>query len=186
MNSIKYLALLRGINVGGNNIIKMTYLKKCFEKMGFSDVVTYIQSGNVIFETDVRDSVRLCNQIEKELSVRFKYTSKIALLTYDQLKTIIDDAPDGFGNKPDEYRYDVMFLIDNTDPHIVIKDLKIKDGVDTAIAGNHSIYFSRLISKATQSQLKSIIALPVYQRITIRNWNTTYKLYTIIAKKISV
>ncbi|NCP46313.1 MAG: DUF1697 domain-containing protein, partial [Flavobacteriales bacterium] len=48
----QYLALLRGINVGGNNIIKMVDLKACFEKMGFTDVKTYIQSGNVIFTSD--------------------------------------------------------------------------------------------------------------------------------------
>jgi uncharacterized protein (DUF1697 family) len=47
----KYLALLRGINVGGNNIIKMVDLKACFEKMGFLDVSTYIQSGNVLFSS---------------------------------------------------------------------------------------------------------------------------------------
>jgi len=63
----QYLTLLRGINVGGNNIIKMTDLKSCFENMGFTSVSTYIQSGNVIFKSDEKDNTRLTNKIEQVL-----------------------------------------------------------------------------------------------------------------------
>jgi uncharacterized protein (DUF1697 family) len=64
----KYLALLRGINVGGNNIIKMADLKLAFEEMGFSDVSTFIQSGNVIFSSNSTDLNKLTETIEKDLS----------------------------------------------------------------------------------------------------------------------
>lgn len=67
----QYLALLRGINVGGNNIIKMTDLKSCFENMGFDDVLTYIQSGNVLFKSDEKNKTRLTNRIEMVLSEHF-------------------------------------------------------------------------------------------------------------------
>ena len=56
---MKYVALLRGINVGGNNRVPMAELKLCFEKMGFNNVVTYINSGNVIFESNQTDLVRI-------------------------------------------------------------------------------------------------------------------------------
>ena len=63
-----YVALLRGINVGGNNIIRMTALKACFETLGFQDVSTYIQSGNVLFSTAESDTVKLTAKIETALS----------------------------------------------------------------------------------------------------------------------
>jgi uncharacterized protein (DUF1697 family) len=59
MSIVQYLALLRGINVGGKNIIKMADLKACFESLGFSDVVTYIQSGNVLFKSADKDKVEV-------------------------------------------------------------------------------------------------------------------------------
>lgn len=71
MKNIQYLALLRGINVGGKNIIKMVDLKACFEEMDLSDVTTYIQSGNVVFASTETDSAKLTDKIEKTLSKRF-------------------------------------------------------------------------------------------------------------------
>ena len=62
-----YLALLRGINVGGNNIIKMDELKKTFEELNFSDVKTYIQSGNVLFKDAEKDRMKISEKIEKAL-----------------------------------------------------------------------------------------------------------------------
>ncbi len=69
--------MLRGINVGGNNIIKMADLKACFERMGFSNVSTYIQSGNVIFESTKKDAARLEKKIETSLSEAFRYDSRV-------------------------------------------------------------------------------------------------------------
>src|SRR5690606_20883705 len=110
MASNRYIALLRGINVGGNNIIKMADLKTCFENMNFKDVVTYIQSGNVLFSTDEKDQDKLTAKIEKALSERFNYGSRIVLITSNQLKKIVEEAPAGFGEEASLYRYDVLFL----------------------------------------------------------------------------
>lgn len=180
---IQYLALLRGINVGGKNLIKMSDLKKCFEDTGFTDVSTYIQSGNVIFKTGQEDKVKLAVRIEKELSARFSYVSKIVLLTHDQLDTIVREAPAGFGLSQDEFRYDVIFLRDELSPDKVMGNVKIKEGVDTAYAGSLTLYFSRLISKASQSRLSYLITLPIYQNMTIRNWNTTKGLLDVMNTK---
>src|SRR5512139_1963727 len=76
---IQYVALLRGINVGGKNLIKMTALKECFEALGFQKVRTYIQSGNVLFATPRPDQTTLTNQIEDALSITFSYTSRVVL-----------------------------------------------------------------------------------------------------------
>lgn len=86
---MKYLALLRGINVGGNNIIKMTDLQKAFKDIGLNSVQTYIQSGNVIFESAETDKSLLTQEIESKLSTTFNYTSKIILIDNLQFKQII-------------------------------------------------------------------------------------------------
>ena len=106
----KYLALLRGINVGGNNIIKMVDLKICFESIGFANVQTYIQSGNVLFESEANDIEKLTSNIEKVLSERFNYRSKVVIVSQKQLEKIVSNAPQGFGSDTDSFRYDVYFL----------------------------------------------------------------------------
>ncbi|MGD0710922.1 MAG: DUF1697 domain-containing protein [Bacteroidales bacterium] len=180
--TIQYLALLRGINVGGNNIIKMTELKACFETMGFTDVATFIQSGNVLFKSTEKDKAKLTKKIEKTLSDNFNYKSLVVLTTYDQLETIVKKAPKGYGENPDEYRYDVLFLKEPLTSEVAIKTIKEREGVDKAYAGKGVLYFSRLISKAGQSYLTKIISLPVYKNITVRNWNTTTKLFELMNK----
>jgi len=84
MAGIQYLSLLRGINVGGKNIIKMTALKGCFEGIGFTDVVTYIQSGNVLFVAPEKDQTRLTADIEAALSETFSYKSRVVVVSHRQ------------------------------------------------------------------------------------------------------
>lgn len=182
MTKNRYLTLLRGINVGGNNIIKMADLKLCFESMGFSNVLTYIQSGNVIFSADENDNSKLTNKIEQALSERFKYSSRIVLISHQHLKKVINEAPQSFGANPEMYRYDVLFLKEPLTANELIKKIKTREGVDNVYVGDSVLYFYRLISKASQSHMSKIITLPEYQFITIRNWNTTSKLFALIEK----
>jgi uncharacterized protein (DUF1697 family) len=182
MAGIQYLTLLRGINVGGNNIIKMADLKLSFENMGFTDVLTYIQSGNVIFRSDEKDITFLMEKIEEVLSERFNYKSRVVVISDMQLRKVVAEAPHGFGSAPDDYRYDVLFLKNPLTAEEAMKEFAIKEGVDTADAGDLVLYFSRLISKASQSSLNRIITQPIYKNMTIRNWNTTTKLLALIEK----
>lgn len=179
----RYLALLRGINVGGKNIIKMADLKACFESLGFSDVVTYIQSGNVLFKSAEKDKAKLTDRIEKELSKRFDYPSRLVTVTHEELRKTVRNAPRGFGSELDKFRYDVIFLKEPLTPKEAMKSVSTKEGVDAAYAGDHVLYFSRLISKAAQSRLARIVSLPVYQSMTIRNWNTTTKLLEMMERE---
>lgn len=175
----RYIALLRGINVGGNNIIKMADLKASFESMGFSDVVTYIQSGNVLFNTGKKDKSKLEAQLEKALSETFNYNSRVVIITQQHLKTVVKEAPKNFGTDATQYKYDVLFLKEPLTSQEAIKSIKIRDGVDSAYAGQDVLYFSRLIAKAGQSYLSEVVKLPIYKEMTIRNWNTTTKLLTL-------
>lgn len=174
--STRYLALLRGINVGGNNIIKMADLKTCFEEMSFQNVTTYIQSGNVLFDSNETDQIKLTQQIEKTLSERFSYNSKIVLLSQQTLIQLANTAPNGFGMNPDEYRYDVIFLKAPFTAEEALSKIKTKEGVDFVTTGNGVLYFSRLSSMSGQSQMTKMIGTAIYKEMTIRNWNTTTKL----------
>lgn len=180
LNTTQYLTLLRGINVGGNNIIKMIDLKACFEAMGFDDVVTYIQSGNVLFKTDELDITKLTLKVEQELSKRFSYQSKVVIVSQSKLEFVVKNAPNGFGQSPDEYRYDVIFIKEPLKVDEAFKNIKLKEGVDNAYKGQDVLYTSKLISRATQSHLTKLISMPMYKDMTIRNWNTTTKLYELM------
>jgi uncharacterized protein (DUF1697 family) len=174
---MQYLTLLRGINVGGGNIIRMTDLKACFEASKLENVATYIQSGNVLFEAAETDSAKLVGKIEKALSTTFSpYQARIVLRSHAKLREIVRKAPKGFGSQPQKYRYDVIYLKEPLTAAEAMKSVTIKPGVDEAFAGAGVLYFSRLIAKASQSHLARIVSLPVYKDLTIRNWNTTTKI----------
>jgi uncharacterized protein (DUF1697 family) len=176
----RYVALLRGINVGGNNLIKMPALKQAFETQGFTEVATYIQSGNVIFQSPESNLETLTSNIEKALSEQFNYASRVVVVSHDQLREAVNRAPKGFGSNPTEYRYDVLFLKAPLTAAEAMKSIPLKPGVDEAAAGKGVIYFSRLNARASSSYISRIVALPIYQSMTIRNWNTTTKLLALM------
>ena len=181
MAKTQYLALLRGINVGGGNIIKMTDLKACFEASKLDNVATYIQSGNVLFESAETDIPKLTKKIEKLLSETFSpYPARIVLVSHAQLRQIVRKAPPGFGSPPQKYRCDVIFLRPGLKPSAVMKVITLKEGVDAAFAGPNVLYFSRVSARASQTRLTRLISLPIYQDMTIRNWNTTTKLLAMM------
>jgi uncharacterized protein (DUF1697 family) len=182
MTHVRYVALLRGINVGGNNIIRMADLKSCFEEMGFTDVQTYIQSGNVIFSATENNAEKLTLRIEKTLTERFAYASRIVILSAAQMRQVLKQAPAGFGAEPQAYRYDVIFVKEPLTTLQAMNAIETKPGVDTVHRGTHALYFSRLIAKATQSHLSKIVALPLYKNTTVRNWNTTVKLLAMMTQ----
>ncbi len=87
-----YIALLRGINVGGKNIIKMADLKQVFESIGLCEVKTYIQSGNVLFKSDETEDI-LCNKIENEIEAVLGISTKVILRKSTELEQIILNCP---------------------------------------------------------------------------------------------
>ncbi|HJS29752.1 MAG TPA: DUF1697 domain-containing protein [Anaerolineales bacterium] len=176
----QYVALLRGINVGGKNLIKMADLKACFESLGFQNVRTYIQSGNVLFDAEGSDQPGLTAQLEEALSVNFNYVSRLVLRSEAEMRQVVRRAPPGFGDDPATFRYDVIFLKEPMTAAEAMQSVSTKDGVDQAFAGKGVLYFSRLISRASSSHLTKIVSLPVYQSMTIRNWNTTTKLLQLM------
>ncbi|GHV46070.1 hypothetical protein AGMMS49546_33390 [Spirochaetia bacterium] len=180
MDKIKYVALLRGINVGGNNIIKMDGLRKIFEKIGFSDVKTYIQTGNVIFNDTEKNKSKLTEKIEEKLFKETKSKINIVILTVFEINEIILKKPENFGENDEEYKYDVIFLIEPLKTKDAIKKFNPREGVDKIYAGKNVLYHSILKKERTKSHITKIIESEIYSKISIRNWNTTKKLYEIM------
>jgi uncharacterized protein (DUF1697 family) len=175
-----YAALLRGINVGGKNRIRMVDLVACFESAGHRDVRTLIQSGNVVFRARRGEPAGLTGAIEQMLAAAFDYSATIVLLDHDEMRAVVDAAPHGFGGEPDRFRYDVCFLMPPLTPDEVLGALTIKEGVDETWVGPGVVYHTRLTARASESRLSRLVSHPAYQRITIRNWNTTIKLLSMM------
>ena len=93
-----YIAFLRGINVGGNNIIKMQPLTKAFEEMGFQNVQTVLASGNIIFSSHLQDKEILCKKIEEKIDHSFHLQIKVLLLNEHDLDKILEKIPEGWIN----------------------------------------------------------------------------------------
>jgi uncharacterized protein (DUF1697 family) len=177
---MNYLALLRGINVVGNHIIKMDDLKKLFEELNFSDVKTYIQSGNVLFNDFEKDRIKASEKREKALLEKLNNKIDIMILTFSEMKKIINEKPDKFGEENGKFRYDILFLLEPLTAKEAVKEIKTRDGIDEIYGGCKVIYSKRLVEKITKSYISRIVGTPIYQRITIRNWNTTKKLYELM------
>jgi uncharacterized protein (DUF1697 family) len=177
----RYVALLRGINVGGKNPVPMPALKACFEDAGFEDVGTYIQSGNVVFTGPSSSQAAMTERIERAIRRAFAhYEASVVVKSRSQMRAVVDRAPKGFGKEPTKFRYDVCFLKSSVTAKQVVAAVPTKEGVDRIWPGTGVVYFSRLTSRATSSRLNRVASLPVYRQMTIRNWNTTTRLRELL------
>jgi uncharacterized protein (DUF1697 family) len=179
MANQRYVALLRGINVGGKNKVSMSDLVHTFEGAGYSDVRTHIQSGNVLFRTD-RERGSLEDHIERAIASHFEVPIVVVVRSLRQLRSVVRSAPEGFGERPDEYHSDAVFLKAPLTPATAMEVVQLRDGVDQVWAGNGVLYFARLSAKRTQSKMGKIIGTPQYASMTIRSWSTTTKLLDLL------
>ena len=175
----RYVALLRGINVGGRNKVAMADLRDVFEQAGYEAVRTYIQSGNVLFESD-RARRDLAEHLEGELERRLGMTLVVVVRSDQQLRNVVDKAPAGFGQSPDEYHSDVIFLKEGLTTSRAMEVVQLREGVDQVWTGTNVLYFARLSERRTESKLSKIVGTDAYQAMTIRSWNTTTKLVTML------
>jgi uncharacterized protein (DUF1697 family) len=173
----RYLVLLRGINVGGRNKVPMAALRELVESLGHTKVSTYIASGNVILTSD-RSAAAIKRELEEALPKAFKLDSElisVLVLTRAQLRAVVKDRPKGFGDSPDTYHSDAVFLLGiSADEAMEVFDPR--PGVDEVWPGKGVIYSQRLSAQRTKSRLSKIVGTPAYRSMTIRNWSTTVAL----------
>jgi len=173
------LALLRGINVGGKSSLPMADLRRVLNEAGFEDVVTYIQSGNVIFRSSQNPS-DLEAQIEEVLATELDMPIKVAVRSHEQLAKSVADAPDLFTPSKDTYHCDALFVRSPLSVDQLMGVVELREGVDQAWSGDGVAYFARRSDQRTKSKLSKLVGRPEYKLITVRNWNTVTKLLAML------
>jgi uncharacterized protein (DUF1697 family) len=175
---MEYVALLRGINVGGKSIIKMSDLKNAFENLGFKNVQTYINSGNVLFESDEK-SLDIRENLEKNLSKIFNVDLRIVIKTKKEIIKVLKEVPTEW-EKTNNLRCYIAFVRKPFTEKDVLTEVRIKEGVDFVKISNGVLYMSTLLSGVTKSGFTKLIGTKIYKDITIRNYNTVQKLLDLM------
>lgn len=165
-------------------MVGMADLREAFESAGFQNVSTYIQSGNVLFESGAQRT-GLAGDIEAVLERRFGLPLVVVVRSHRQLRQVVDEAPGGFGEQPDEYHSDVIFLRPPLTSRRAMRVFTLREGVDQAWPGPGVVYFARASERLTQSRMGRIAGTPEYKQMTIRNWTTTTKLLSQLDERRS-
>ncbi|WP_426351288.1 DUF1697 domain-containing protein [Alloiococcus sp. CFN-8] len=174
-----YVALLRGINVGGNNKISMKLLKETFERAGMEEVIAYINSGNVIFKaTDYRIN-ELSELLEKAILEDFSLDIKVLLRTHEDFERLLAMIPEDLSNDG-SMKCDILFLWEDITPQELIDQVKPKADIDTVISSDTEVIWVVSRDNVTKSKLNKLIGTKAYKKVTVRNINTTRKIYTLM------
>jgi uncharacterized protein (DUF1697 family) len=174
------VVLIRGINVGGKNPVKMAGLRELLEELGCTNVETLLVSGNAVVDDAPKD---LAKRLEAELPKRFQLHDevvKVLVLSAKQFRAVVADRPKGFGDQPDLYHSDALFLIG------IPVDMSIfdpREGVDAVWPGRGVVYSQRLSAQRTKSKLSKMMLSPDYKSMTIRSWATTMKLAGMLDRR---
>ncbi|WP_251041577.1 DUF1697 domain-containing protein [Arthrobacter sp. ISL-30] len=155
----------------------MSALTTCLEGAGLTNVSTFGASGNVLFDAD-GSSAQLGKKISAAMRDCLQPGSEplpALVLDYGQLQAVMDRRPRGFGDEPQKFHSDVIFLL-GIDPAQAMSAITPRDGVDEAWQGDGVIYFQRLSARRTKSWLNKTMSSPLYRSMTIRSWSTVVKL----------
>jgi uncharacterized protein (DUF1697 family) len=174
-----WVVLLRGINVGGNNVIPMAELRAAFTDMGFVDPQTYIQSGNVVVGSRRTPSAAATRRIEAALAERFGYAARVVVLDAAQMRRTVDEMPLEWRAPRTDVRYYVLFPVAGTSAKDVAGALTAKPAYETITVGSHAVYWSAPFATLSRTSMSKLPSLPVYREVTIRNRNTTLKLLAL-------
>lgn len=177
---MKYIALLRGINVGGNNKVPMSELRECFERAGFTNVSTYINSGNVLFESDETNAESLVGMCEIAIERQFGFAVVTMVISASELYNALDNAPSWWVNGAEKTRNDALFVIPPTTAEEVLIEIQKKSSkVDKFATHGQVVFWSLPMAEYNKSVVPKIIGTPIYRRITIRSSKTAKKLYEL-------
>ncbi len=179
---MQYVALLRGINVGGNSKVSMSLLKACFEKVGFSDVSTYINSGNVIFKSTKKDTHSLQKLCEQTVEKEFGFPISCCVITAEMLVNSLRDAPSWWGDDP-AIKHNALFVIPPASAETIMREVgEAKPEYEQVAAVGPIIFWSAPLKTFSRTRYSKIVGTSAYQSITIRNANTTRKLCVLVQK----
>ncbi len=174
-----YVALLRGINVGGKNKVEMAKLKQSFEQLGFLAVRTFIASGNVVFRADTNDQVVLVGKIEAKIEADFGLKVKVLLRDLKSIGNLVEDIPATWVNDK-AMKCDVMFLWQAVDSEDVLKQLPFDAAIEDVKYVPGAVVWRIDRSNQRKSRMEKIIGTKLHQQMTVRNPNTVRALYKLM------
>ena len=176
----RFITLLRGLNVGGQNVIGKADLIRCFEDLGFESVTTYIQSGNVLFRSGKTRVAALTRAIEARLSERLSNPVQAVVFTRARYRAALAAAPETWGRN-DDRKHNALFPLRGVTPQRVVEQLPVpKPDIETLATGPGVIFWS--ISKQDQNRTTwmKLAAAPVYRQVTVRNHRTVFRLRELL------
>ncbi len=176
---MRYVCLLRGINVGGKNKVDMKQLKTVFEEAGMTSVRTYINSGNIIFSTRKREHARLAGLLEDEIAERFGFRVNALLRDIDTMRSVVSAIPPEWTNDQ-SMKCDVMFLWEDVDRPSIVEQLDVKPGIEDVRYAAGSVIWRVDRANVTKSGMMKLVGTALYKRMTIRNCNTVRKLLELM------
>ena len=174
-----YAALLRGINVGGNRKVEMQRLAATFERAGMMTVSTYINSGNVIFQSEHIDIDQLAKMIERAIESEFGFHVDVLLRDLDNIKAVIEALPHTWNNDKTS-KCDVMYLWKDVDNRDVLNSLTVRPDIDEVKYVGGALLWRINREHASISGMKKLAGTALYKNMTIRNCNTTRKLHELM------
>jgi uncharacterized protein (DUF1697 family) len=178
-----YVALLRGINVGGNNKVDMKLLKETFVRIGMESVTTYINSGNIVFIDRSHTKAALSTLIEKAIFEDFNLAIKVLIRSIDDFEPLMKILPQSWKND-DEMKCDVLFLWEEIDHETLLAELEIKPEIDRVYYSTGAILWSVDKTNVAKSGLIKLVGTALYKKMTVRNVNTTRKVYELMKGKV--
>ena len=176
-----FVALLRGVNVGGNNMISMKELKESFEGVGFAEVTTYINSGNIIFKTKETDARKLEKKIEQMLVKEYELESRVVVRSLEEMEELVNSLPQNW-NSDSSWRYNVIFLRHTIDSEEILTDVPIKEGIEEVVYRPGTLLWSAQVDNLNRTNMLKLASRKLYQEMTVRNTNTTRKLCELMKK----
>ena len=176
-----FVALLRGVNVGGNNMISMKSLKESFEAMGFTSVSTYINSGNVIFQSKEDDPRKLERKIEQMLSSEYQLDSKVVVRSLADMEKLVEALPPSWSGDSN-WRYNVIFLRHTIDSEKILAELRVNSDIEQIVYRPGALLWSAQVNELTRTNMAKLSTRKIFQDMTVRNLNTTKKLYELMKK----
>lgn len=174
-----YVALLRGINIGGRNKVNMKELKNTFENAGMESVVTYINSGNVIFKDDEQTQEEITARLEAAIFEDFSLPIKVLIRDFDVFTVLMEAMPAEWKNDK-EMKSDVLFLWEDLTCDSVTEELVVKPQIDKVITVPGAVLWCVDKSDVTKSGLMRLASKKIYKKITIRNVNSVRKIYYLM------
>ncbi len=173
---MKYVALLRGVNVGGKNKISMTDLKICFEELGFKNVITYINSGNIIFDSEENNITKLIKMCEEAISKQFDLKIVCNVISAQNVIEAINQAP-GWWGVGKSSKHNAIFIIPPASAQSIINEIgEIKPEYERVEIVGSIILWSAPIKTFSKTRYTKIVGTKAYKSVTIRNSNTVTKL----------